>query len=59
MIQGPLVLGHRQDPEADRQVLSGEDRFDSRNSAGGAGVHAHDSRVGMRAAEDPAVERAR
>ncbi len=58
VLQGALVLRHREDAEADREVVPGDDRVHARDSLGGAGVDRADAAMGDLGAEDPAVEHA-
>ena len=51
-----LVLAHRQDAELDGEVVAGQDRQHTGQRASPAGVHAHDTRVWVRAAEDAPEE---
>ena len=59
VLQGALVLRHGKDAELDRQVRPRDHGKDAGYAAGGGGVDGHDARVGMRAAQDPAVQGAR
>ena len=57
VLEGALVLRHRQDAELDRQVRAGDHGLDAGDPARGGSIDREDARVGMRAAKDLAVER--
>ncbi len=56
VLEGALVLRHRQDPELDRKVLTGDHGLDAWNPAGRRDIDAADARMRMRAAQDLAVQ---
>ncbi len=58
-LQRALVLGDREDAEADGQVLAGDHGLDARDPSRRAGVDRQDAGVRVRAAQDLAVQHSR